>query len=173
MQTLLWLLLPQPTANLRYDPFITRFLASRELFGNRPALSSIPLLHDVRHVKPRWKENPVAHLPPGMNSYRSEHPEARGHLSEALTEDTGVGTSVAGSPLPLTTGNESLDLAIAKHLQYCTQLIQVMLSSRIGFNRSLLDTCLYQFCLFFATLKLFLFILLCICGGVLCWSGIL
>ncbi|KAG8133380.1 hypothetical protein E2320_011174 [Naja naja] len=28
-----------------------------------------------------------------LNSYRSEHPEGRGHLSEALTEDTGVGTS--------------------------------------------------------------------------------
>ncbi|XP_070312329.1 rho family-interacting cell polarization regulator 2 isoform X4 [Odocoileus virginianus] len=58
------------------------------------------------------------------NSYRSVHPEARGHLSEALTEDTGVGTSVAGSPLPLTTGNESLDLTIIRHLQYCTQLVQ-------------------------------------------------
>ncbi|XP_044783892.1 rho family-interacting cell polarization regulator 2 isoform X5 [Bubalus bubalis] len=59
------------------------------------------------------------------NSYRSVHPEARGHLSEALTEDTGVGTSVAGSPLPLTTGNESLDLTIIRHLQYCTQLVQL------------------------------------------------
>ncbi|KAG9329385.1 hypothetical protein JZ751_005434 [Albula glossodonta] len=30
----------------------------------------------------------------------SQHPEARGHLSEALTEDTGVGNSVAGTPCP-------------------------------------------------------------------------
>uniref|UniRef100_A0AAY4CCW4 Rho family-interacting cell polarization regulator 2 n=1 Tax=Denticeps clupeoides TaxID=299321 RepID=A0AAY4CCW4_9TELE len=54
-----------------------------------------------------------------------EHPEARGHLSEALTEDTGVGNSVAGSPLPLTTGNENLDVAIVIHLQYCNHLVQV------------------------------------------------
>uniref|UniRef100_A0A671PH07 Rho family-interacting cell polarization regulator 2 n=1 Tax=Sinocyclocheilus anshuiensis TaxID=1608454 RepID=A0A671PH07_9TELE len=56
-----------------------------------------------------------------------QHPEARGHLSEALTEDTGVGNSVAGSPLPLTTGNENLDVAIVVHLQYCSHLIQVIL----------------------------------------------
>ncbi|XP_044282349.1 rho family-interacting cell polarization regulator 2 isoform X1 [Varanus komodoensis] len=76
-----------------------------------------------------------------MNSYRSEHPEARGHLSEALTEDTGVGTSVAGSPLPLTTGNESLDITIVKHLQSCTQLIQqILFSSKTPFvTRYLLD----------------------------------
>ncbi|KAJ8334287.1 hypothetical protein SKAU_G00399260 [Synaphobranchus kaupii] len=55
-----------------------------------------------------------------------QHPEARGHLSEALTEDTGVGNSVAGSPLPLTTGNESLDTAIVIHLQYCSHLIQLL-----------------------------------------------
>ncbi|KAI1901667.1 hypothetical protein AGOR_G00036750 [Albula goreensis] len=55
-----------------------------------------------------------------------QHPEARGHLSEALTEDTGVGNSVAGSPLPLTTGNESLDIAIIIHLLYCSHLIQLM-----------------------------------------------
>ncbi|KAL4629945.1 protein FAM65B-like [Arapaima gigas] len=55
-----------------------------------------------------------------------QHPEARGHLSEALTEDTGVGNSVAGSPLPLTTGNESLDIAIVIHLQYCHQLVQLL-----------------------------------------------
>ncbi|XP_062986528.1 rho family-interacting cell polarization regulator 2 [Elgaria multicarinata webbii] len=75
------------------------------------------------------------------NSYRSEHPEARGHLSEALTEDTGVGTSVAGSPLPLTTGNESLDITIVKHLQYCTQLIQqIVFSNKTVFlTRYLLD----------------------------------
>uniref|UniRef100_A0AAY4CES1 Rho family-interacting cell polarization regulator 2 n=1 Tax=Denticeps clupeoides TaxID=299321 RepID=A0AAY4CES1_9TELE len=54
-----------------------------------------------------------------------QHPEARGHLSEALTEDTGVGNSVAGSPLPLTTGNENLDVAIVIHLQYCNHLVQV------------------------------------------------
>uniref|UniRef100_W5MB09 Rho family-interacting cell polarization regulator 2 n=1 Tax=Lepisosteus oculatus TaxID=7918 RepID=W5MB09_LEPOC len=58
------------------------------------------------------------------------HPEARGHLSEALTEDTGVGNSVAGSPLPLTTGNESLDISIVKHLQYCSHLVQQLLASR-------------------------------------------
>ncbi|XP_061112261.1 rho family-interacting cell polarization regulator 2 isoform X1 [Conger conger] len=55
-----------------------------------------------------------------------QHPEARGHLSEALTEDTGVGNSVAGSPLPLTTGNESLDTAIIIHLQYCSHLLQLL-----------------------------------------------
>ncbi|XP_023555747.1 rho family-interacting cell polarization regulator 2 isoform X1 [Octodon degus] len=75
------------------------------------------------------------------NSYRSVHPEARGHLSEALTEDTGVGTSVAGSPLPLTTGNESLDITIVRHLQYCTQLIQqIVFSSKTPFvTRNLLE----------------------------------
>ncbi|KAM6281558.1 rho family-interacting cell polarization regulator 2 [Porphyrio hochstetteri] len=75
------------------------------------------------------------------NSYRPEHPEARGHLSEALTEDTGVGTSVAGSPLPLTTGNDSLDITIVKHFQYCTQLIQqIVFSSKTPFvARDLLD----------------------------------
>ncbi|KAM4834607.1 rho family-interacting cell polarization regulator 2 isoform 1-T1 [Thomomys bottae] len=75
------------------------------------------------------------------NSYRSVHPEARGHLSEALTEDTGVGTSVAGSPLPLTTGNESLDITIVRHLQYCTQLVQqIVFSSKTPFvARSLLE----------------------------------
>ena len=54
-----------------------------------------------------------------------QHPEARGHLSEALTEDTGVGNSVAGSPLPLTTGNDNLDVAVVIHLQYCNHLVQV------------------------------------------------
>ncbi|EFB28336.1 hypothetical protein PANDA_003869, partial [Ailuropoda melanoleuca] len=68
---------------------------------------------------------------------RSVHPEARGHLSEALTEDTGVGTSVAGSPLPLTTGNESLDITIVRHLQYCTQLVQqIVFSSKTPFVAS-------------------------------------
>ncbi|XP_045860480.1 rho family-interacting cell polarization regulator 2 isoform X1 [Meles meles] len=67
-------------------------------------------------------------------TYRATHPEARGHLSEALTEDTGVGTSVAGSPLPLTTGNESLDITIVRHLQYCTQLVQqIVFSSKTPF----------------------------------------
>ena len=71
-------------------------------------------------------------LPPSGDSgylplFRGQHPEARGHLSEALTEDTGVGNSVAGSPLPLTTGNENLDVAIVIHLQYCNHLIQVEL----------------------------------------------
>ncbi len=61
-----------------------------------------------------------------MFNRSGQHPEARGHLSEALTEDTGVGNSVAGSPLPLTTGNENLDMAIVIHLQYCSHLIQVI-----------------------------------------------
>ncbi|XP_031290967.1 rho family-interacting cell polarization regulator 2 isoform X1 [Camelus dromedarius] len=79
--------------------------------------------------------------PSCFDSYRSVHPEARGHLSEALTEDTGVGTSVAGSPLPLTSGNESLDLTIVRHLQYCTQLVQqIVLSSKTPFvARNLLE----------------------------------
>ncbi|KAM8967759.1 LOW QUALITY PROTEIN: rho family-interacting cell polarization regulator 2 [Pelodytes ibericus] len=67
-------------------------------------------------------------------SCRAGHPEARGHPSEALTEDTGVGTSVASSPLPLTTGNESLDIALVRHLQYCSELIQqIIVSSQILF----------------------------------------
>ncbi|KAG7237774.1 hypothetical protein INR49_031787 [Caranx melampygus] len=72
-------------------------------------------------------------------SGEGQHPEARGHLSEALTEDTGVGNSVAGSPLPLTTGNENLDVAIVIHLQYCNHLIQ-LLTSGVGVwqRRSLL-----------------------------------
>ncbi|XP_036394874.1 rho family-interacting cell polarization regulator 2-like [Megalops cyprinoides] len=57
-----------------------------------------------------------------------QHPEARGHLSEALTEDTGMGNSVAGTPLPLTTGSESLDIAVTRHLQYCCHLIQLLSS---------------------------------------------
>lgn len=75
------------------------------------------------------------------NGYRSAHPEARAHLSEALTEDTGVGTSVAGSPLPLTTGSESLDIAIVRHLQQCTRLVQqIVFSSKTPFvARSLLE----------------------------------
>uniref|UniRef100_A0A673Z784 Rho family-interacting cell polarization regulator 2 n=1 Tax=Salmo trutta TaxID=8032 RepID=A0A673Z784_SALTR len=63
-----------------------------------------------------------------VKNINSKHPEARGHLSEALTEDTGVGNSVAGSPLPLTTGNENLDMAIVIHLQYCEHLIQLLSS---------------------------------------------
>lgn len=79
---------------------------------------------------------------------RGHHPEARGHLSEALTEDTGVGNSVAGSPLPLTTGNENLDVAIVIHLQYCHHLIQVapplpftMRFSPLRFRRLILSLC--------------------------------
>ncbi|KAJ3609564.1 hypothetical protein NHX12_024084 [Muraenolepis orangiensis] len=69
-----------------------------------------------------------------------QHPEARGHLSEALTEDTGVGNSVAGSPLPLTTGNESLDVAVVIHLQYCNHLIQLLTSGvSVWQRRSLLQ----------------------------------
>ncbi|XP_078270724.1 rho family-interacting cell polarization regulator 2 isoform X2 [Rhinoraja longicauda] len=58
----------------------------------------------------------------------SAHRDARRHVSEAWTEDTGVGSSVAGSPLPLTTGNESLDLAIIKHLQLSEHLLQQLLA---------------------------------------------
>ncbi|KAM9777008.1 rho family-interacting cell polarization regulator 2 isoform 2-T2 [Syngnathus typhle] len=59
-----------------------------------------------------------------------EQAEARGHLSEALTEDTGVGNSVAGSALPLTTTtNDSLDTALATHLRYCRRLVQVLSNS--------------------------------------------
>ncbi|XP_055510266.1 rho family-interacting cell polarization regulator 2 isoform X3 [Leucoraja erinacea] len=58
----------------------------------------------------------------------SAHQDARGHVSEAWTEDTGVGSSVAGSPLPLTTGNESQDLAIIKHLQLSEHLLQQLLA---------------------------------------------
>ncbi|XP_032436740.1 rho family-interacting cell polarization regulator 2 isoform X2 [Xiphophorus hellerii] len=65
----------------------------------------------------------------------SQHPEARGHLSEALTEDTGVGNSVAGSPMPLTTGNENLDVAIVIHLQYCIHLIQMLTSGMAVWQR--------------------------------------
>ncbi|XP_034455082.1 rho family-interacting cell polarization regulator 2 isoform X1 [Hippoglossus hippoglossus] len=79
-------------------------------------------------------DNAVLSLPPQRSPLfdadgeriGGQHPEARGHLSEALTEDTGVGNSVAGSPLPLTTGNENLDVAIVIHLQYCNHLIQLL-----------------------------------------------
>ncbi|XP_076005893.1 rho family-interacting cell polarization regulator 2 isoform X2 [Genypterus blacodes] len=72
-------------------------------------------------------------------SIGGQHPEARGHLSEALTEDTGVGNSVAGSPIPLTTGNENLDVAIVIHLQYCDHLIQLLTSGvSVWQRRSLL-----------------------------------
>ncbi|KAA0710521.1 Rho family-interacting cell polarization regulator 2 [Triplophysa tibetana] len=64
-----------------------------------------------------------------------QHPEARGHLSEALTEDTGMGNSVAGSPLPLTTGNENLDVAIVVHLQYCNHLIKLLTSGGSKWNQ--------------------------------------
>ncbi|XP_030645360.1 rho family-interacting cell polarization regulator 2 [Chanos chanos] len=67
-----------------------------------------------------------------------QHPEARGHLSEALTEDTGVGNSVAGSPLPLTTGNENFDVAIVIHLQYCNHLIQLLTSGGSPWQRKAL-----------------------------------
>ncbi|XP_043364225.1 rho family-interacting cell polarization regulator 2 isoform X12 [Dermochelys coriacea] len=111
----------------------------------RSLLAAILLVPDVSHfeltcfVCRRRKSTPYPTS--SINSYRSDHPEARGHLSEALTEDTGVGTSVAGSPLPLTTGNESLDITIVKHLQYCTQLIQqIVFSSKTPFVvRNLLD----------------------------------
>ncbi|XP_061676879.1 rho family-interacting cell polarization regulator 2 isoform X2 [Syngnathoides biaculeatus] len=70
----------------------------------------------------------VLATPPLFDGDRNggQHPEARGHPSEALTEDTGVGNSVAGSPLPLTTGNDNLDAALVVHLQYCQRLIQML-----------------------------------------------
>ncbi|XP_077405618.1 rho family-interacting cell polarization regulator 2 isoform X2 [Vanacampus margaritifer] len=58
--------------------------------------------------------------------------EARGHMSEALTEDTGVGNSVAGSPLPLTTANDSLDAALVLHLRYCRRLVQELSSGGVN-----------------------------------------
>uniref|UniRef100_A0A673AP34 Rho family-interacting cell polarization regulator 2 n=1 Tax=Sphaeramia orbicularis TaxID=375764 RepID=A0A673AP34_9TELE len=85
-------------------------------------------------------DNAVLNIPPQRSPLfdadaermGAQHPEARGHLSEALTEDTGVGNSVAGSPLPLTTGNENLDVAIVIHLQYCNHLIQVQFPFDVG-----------------------------------------
>uniref|UniRef100_A0A8C9U211 Rho family-interacting cell polarization regulator 2 n=1 Tax=Scleropages formosus TaxID=113540 RepID=A0A8C9U211_SCLFO len=74
--------------------------------------------------------------PERTGSRSGQHPEARGHLSEALTEDTGVGNSVAGSPLPLTTGNESLDTAIVIHLHYCHQLVQLLSTGGSSLQRS-------------------------------------
>ncbi|XP_021116211.1 protein FAM65B isoform X6 [Heterocephalus glaber] len=96
---------------------------------------------EVCHVRGGGADSVFSDTETEKNSYRSVHPEARGHLSEALTEDTGVGTSVAGSPLPLTTGNESLDITIVRHLQYCTQLIQqIVFSSKTPFvARNLLE----------------------------------
>ncbi|XP_029104253.1 rho family-interacting cell polarization regulator 2 isoform X3 [Scleropages formosus] len=73
---------------------------------------------------------------PERTGRSGQHPEARGHLSEALTEDTGVGNSVAGSPLPLTTGNESLDTAIVIHLHYCHQLVQLLSTGGSSLQRS-------------------------------------
>ncbi|XP_069757604.1 rho family-interacting cell polarization regulator 1 [Narcine bancroftii] len=43
--------------------------------------------------------------------------------SEALTEDTGVGSSSEGSPVPMTTGNEHLDQALTLHLNNCSRLL--------------------------------------------------
>uniref|UniRef100_A0A673FXH3 Rho family-interacting cell polarization regulator 2 n=1 Tax=Sinocyclocheilus rhinocerous TaxID=307959 RepID=A0A673FXH3_9TELE len=74
-----------------------------------------------------------------------QHPEVRGHLSEALTEDTGVGNSVAGSPLPLTTGNESLDVAIVVHLQYCSHLIKLLEETSVNVTSEFICLCLHVY----------------------------
>ncbi|XP_043562983.1 rho family-interacting cell polarization regulator 1 isoform X2 [Chiloscyllium plagiosum] len=43
--------------------------------------------------------------------------------SEALTEDTGVGSGSEGSPVPMTTGNEYLDQVLIVHLNNCSRLL--------------------------------------------------
>ncbi|XP_067905613.1 rho family-interacting cell polarization regulator 1 [Heterodontus francisci] len=43
--------------------------------------------------------------------------------SEALTEDTGVGSGSEGSPVPMTTGNEHLDQVLIVHLNNCSRLL--------------------------------------------------
>ncbi|XP_059848756.1 rho family-interacting cell polarization regulator 1 [Hypanus sabinus] len=43
--------------------------------------------------------------------------------SEALTEDTGVGSGSEGSPVPMTTGNEYLDQVLTLHLNNCSRLL--------------------------------------------------
>ncbi|XP_007887704.2 rho family-interacting cell polarization regulator 1 isoform X1 [Callorhinchus milii] len=42
--------------------------------------------------------------------------------SEALTEDTGVGSGSEASPVPMTTGNEYLDQVLVMHLNTCSKL---------------------------------------------------
>ncbi|XP_078256475.1 rho family-interacting cell polarization regulator 1 isoform X2 [Rhinoraja longicauda] len=44
-------------------------------------------------------------------------------LSEALTEDTGVGSGSEGSPVPMTTGNEYLDQVLTLHVNNCNKLL--------------------------------------------------
>ncbi|XP_078067067.1 rho family-interacting cell polarization regulator 1 isoform X2 [Mustelus asterias] len=43
--------------------------------------------------------------------------------SEALTEDTGVGSGSEGSLVPMTTGNEHLDQVLIVHLNNCSRLL--------------------------------------------------
>uniref|UniRef100_UPI00358F2364 rho family-interacting cell polarization regulator 2-like n=1 Tax=Myxine glutinosa TaxID=7769 RepID=UPI00358F2364 len=47
-----------------------------------------------------------------------------GPSSIALTEDTGVGPSSRGSPVPMTSGSESLDQALVDQLVVCCHLLQ-------------------------------------------------
>lgn len=44
-------------------------------------------------------------------------------ISEALTEDTGVGSGSEGSPVPMTTGSEYLDQVLTLHLNTCNKLL--------------------------------------------------
>uniref|UniRef100_H0VBC5 Rho family-interacting cell polarization regulator 2 n=1 Tax=Cavia porcellus TaxID=10141 RepID=H0VBC5_CAVPO len=137
---------------LKCKPAGSRSRSSSLSLAVESALESFDFLNTSDFDEEEEDGNEVCHVGGGAdsvfsdtetekNSYRSVHPEARGHLSEALTEDTGVGTSVAGSPLPLTSGNESLDITIVHHLQYCTQLIQqIVFSSKTPFvARNLLE----------------------------------
>ncbi|XP_028632128.1 rho family-interacting cell polarization regulator 2 isoform X1 [Grammomys surdaster] len=137
---------------LKCKPAGSRSRSSSLSLTVESALESFDFLNTSDFDEEEEDGDEVCHIGGGADSvfsdteteksgYRSVHPEARGHLSEALTEDTGVGTSVAGSPLPLTTGNESLDITIVKHLQYCTQLVQqIVFSSKTPFvARSLLE----------------------------------
>ncbi|GAB1298013.1 Rho family-interacting cell polarization regulator 2 [Apodemus speciosus] len=135
---------------LKCKPAGSRSRSSSLSLTVESALESFDFLNTSDFDEEEEDGDEVCHVGGGADSVFSDteteksgsvHPEARGHLSEALTEDTGVGTSVAGSPLPLTTGNESLDITIVKHLQYCTQLVQqIVFSSKTPFvAKSLLE----------------------------------
>uniref|UniRef100_UPI00358F8BFB rho family-interacting cell polarization regulator 2-like isoform X2 n=1 Tax=Myxine glutinosa TaxID=7769 RepID=UPI00358F8BFB len=60
-----------------------------------------------------------------VKGYHSEsQSNSSGMTSIALTEDTGIGTSVDGSPVPMTTGDEGLDQALLEHMQYILRLLE-------------------------------------------------
>uniref|UniRef100_A0A8C4R7W1 RHO family interacting cell polarization regulator 2 n=1 Tax=Eptatretus burgeri TaxID=7764 RepID=A0A8C4R7W1_EPTBU len=60
-----------------------------------------------------------------VKGYHSEsQSNSSGMTSIALTEDTGIGTSVDGSPVPMTTGDEGLDQALLEHTQYILRLLE-------------------------------------------------